>query len=37
VTIHFARGFRNYADIWDIRLGQADQGEESLKQALENG
>jgi hypothetical protein len=37
VTIHFARGFRTYADVWDIRLDQAGRGEESLKQALENG
>lgn len=35
-TIHFARGFRTYADVWDLRLDQAGKGEESLKQALEN-
>jgi hypothetical protein len=37
VTIHFARGFRTYAGVWDIRLDQAGRGEESLKLALENG
>ena len=37
VTLHFARGFRTYADVWDIRLDRAGKGEESLKQALENG
>jgi fumarate reductase subunit C len=37
VTLHFARGFRTYAGVWDSRLDQAVRGEESLKQALENG
>lgn len=37
VTIHFARGFRTYSAVWDMRLDQAGKGEESLKQALENG
>jgi len=36
VTIHFARGFRTYARVWDMRLDQAGKGEESLKKALEN-
>jgi hypothetical protein len=37
VTIHFARGFRTYSEVWDLRLDQAGKGEESLKQVLENG
>jgi|WetSurMetagenome_2_1015567.scaffolds.fasta_scaffold16940_4 hypothetical protein len=35
-TIYFARGFRTYARVWDMRLDQAGKGEESLKQALES-
>jgi hypothetical protein len=36
VTLHFARGFRTYSEVWDIRLDQAGRGEESLKQTLES-
>lgn len=37
VTIHFAKGFRRYSEVWDMRLDRAGKGEESLKRALENG
>jgi hypothetical protein len=37
VTIHFARGFRTYARVWDTRLDQAGKDEESLKRVLESG
>lgn len=37
VTIRFARGFRTYARIWDMRLDQTGKDEESLKKALESG
>jgi hypothetical protein len=37
VTIYFSRGFHRYSQVWDLRLEQADSGEESLKRVLESG
>ena len=36
ITFRFARGFKYYSDVWDLRLDKAGKGEESLKQTLEN-
>jgi len=36
VTLYFALRFRRYANAWDLRLKLANEGEESLKKALES-
>jgi hypothetical protein len=36
VAISLSRRFVRYSDVWDLRLKQADEGEESLKKALES-